>query len=127
MKKKLLLIALVLMVSVTMAFAEGLDSSDSAGLGAVVNKIFPVLAGAIPGAILFIKFLWDIVAAYISKDQDPTKLQKSIIKFLICVGIIVLYFTVITQLFGTGSSDSVNTGNFIAGLKGAVIASEYMI
>lgn len=135
--KKLFVVLMVLAMSLAPVFAgeltvEGNGSSITFGS---IGQIVVLCTGIIPGALIAIKFMIDIVSAYYHREQDPSKLQKAIVNFIIVVLIVVGYVVVVTFIFGsdaegtTGAGSDVNTDRsaFLSGLvtSGAEIPEGY--
>lgn len=118
--KKFFVVLFVLALITAPVFAESTASSGQAKIDSALKNIVTLCTGVIPGAIISIKFIFDIVNAMLHREQDPTKLQKAIINLIITVGIVVLYVVLIQFIFGNtpdGGNQSTQT-SFMSGLIG---------
>lgn len=131
-RKIIVMLAAMLVLASAQLFA-GNAASDTTlsafGLNTASSNLFALLTGLIPGGIIAIKFIWDIVQSYMNKDQEPTKLQKSIIRLGITVAVLVLYTVVINVLLPKASTDDTGAVNkdLVSGiLGGAEVGLQYL-
>ena len=123
---------MVVAMSIAPVFAgEALEVGEGTGAFSVtsISKIVTLATGIIPGALIAIKFMFDVVSAYYHREQDPSKLQKAIVNFIIVVIVVIGYVVVVNFLFTEDASDSNNGGgraDFLAGLttSGAEIPAD---
>lgn len=124
MKKKFLVILMALLaLSVVPVFAGELTISGAGSESikfSALGQIITLCTGIIPGALIAIKFMLDVVSAYYHREQDPSKLQKAIVNFIIVVLIIVAYIVFVNFIFKgdatTTGENASNRSNFFQGL-----------
>lgn len=124
--KRFFSIMCVLLIACTFVFAaqDAEAGDDTSGVSAAILNVVAICTGVVPGAVVAAKFIFDLVKAYISKEQDPELLKKTVVRLLITVGIMILYATIISYIFGENAGDGVN---FVSGLTGAEVSSEYLL
>lgn len=129
--KKIIFLLVAFMMLTTPVFAETLTIDGLTNTGTnPIKQIVVLCTGVIPGAIISIKFIFDIVSAMMHREQDPTKLQKAIINLVITVGVIVLYVVLLTYIFGkdnTSSGNAVTQQSFMQGLTGESLDESYLL
>lgn len=133
MKKRIFMVLMVLAVMVAPMFAGSVTiGSESGGTVDSIAKIVTLCTGTIPGAVIAIKFMLDIVKAYMHREQDPQGFQKAIINFVIVVIIVIGYVVLVNYIFKTDANEA-TTGNggtggrseFLQGLTGAEISPAF--
>lgn len=130
--KKFFVVLMVVAMSIAPVFAgEALEVGEGTGAFSVtsISKIVTLATGIVPGALIAIKFMFDVVSAYYHREQDPSKLQKAIVNFIIVVIVVIGYVVVVNFLFTEDASDSNNGGgraDFLKGLttSGAEISAD---
>lgn len=123
--KKFFVVLMVLAMSIVPVFAGDAIEISSGGQTLSfqsLSQIVVLCTGIIPGALIAIKFMIDIVSAYYHREQDPSKLQKAIVNFIIVVIIVVGYVVVVNFIFGDDANSTegeYNSGrsNFLSGLS----------
>lgn len=116
MKKKLFVVFMVMAMIVAPVFAGEIKLGDSSQSITSIGKIITLCTGVIPGALIAIKFMVDVVSAYYHREQDPSKLSKAIVNFAIVVIIIIGYVFLVNFIFSGDTKTGENSGNFLSGL-----------
>ena len=80
------------------------------------------------GIILAIIFGWQVIKAYMEREQNPTGVRKALLVFGI-VAIIFISFQIVLNLLTNGAAEEASgqSSNFISGLKGAEIMISNLI
>lgn len=122
MKRKLFMILMVMAVVVAPMFADATEGelADVSSIG----KLVTLCTGIVPGCVIAIKFMLDIVSAYMQRDQDPHKLKNAVVGFVMVVLVIVLYVVIVHYIFdddADSANGSIATDSFLSGLTGDVI------
>lgn len=129
------MVLMVLAVMVAPMFAGSVTIGGDSGTSvSSIAKIVTLCTGTIPGAVIAIKFMLDIVKAYMHREQDPQGFQKAIINFVIVVVIIIGYVVLVNYIFkadaeGTNvgaMGENSNRATFLQGLTGAEISPEFV-
>ena len=117
--KKFFVVLMVVAMSIAPVFAGDLAIEGDNGFTiSSIGKIVTLATGLVPGALIAIKFMVDVVSAYYHREQDPSKLQKAIVNFISGVLIVVGYSVVVQVLCtvdATGDSDN-DRSAFLSGL-----------
>lgn len=131
MKKRIFMVLMVLAVMVAPMFAGSVTIGEGSGSVQSIARIVTLCTGTIPGAVIAIKFMLDIVKAYMHREQDPQGFQKAIINFVIVVVIIIGYVILVNYIFADDADAAGSMGenesraSFVDGLTGAEISPEF--
>ena len=110
------------------ASTEGTTSEASLNkLTSPLTSIGKFMTGWGLGIILAIIFGWQVIKAYMEREQNPTGVRKALLVFGV-VAIIFISFQVILNLLTNGETNGgANSTDFLTGIKGAEIMISNLI
>lgn len=133
MKKKVFLFLMIFAIVASQVFAADTITVGDGTTGFEINslaRMVTLMTGIIPGVLIAIKFMYDVVVAYFSRDVDPHKMKNAIIGFAIVVLVILGYVVVVNFVFADDATNetgsAVDREDFFTGVKGAEIPAEYL-
>ncbi len=132
--KKFIIVLVALMLVVVPIFAGTVDdTTDTTSQGSLNTLTSPLrsigrfMTGWGLGIILAIIFGWQVIKAYMEREQNPTGVRKALLVFGI-VAIIFISFQVVLNLLTNGQTDGGEyASEFVSGLKGAEVMISNLI
>lgn len=124
----LMVVALPIFAGQTSGFTGEGDTSDASlnKLTSPLKTIGKFMTGWGLGIILAIIFGWQVIKAYMEREQNPTGVRKALLVFGV-VAIIFISFQVVLNLITNGAAAGEGDGTFVSGLKGAEVMISNLI
>ena len=134
--KKFIIVLVALMLVALPVFAGSVDASGSGNtsedavktLSSPLTAIGKFMTGWGLGIILAIIFGWQVIKAYMEREQNPPGVRKALLVFGV-VAVIFISFQIILNLLTNGdtSKGGANSEDFLTGLKGAEVMISNLI